>query len=66
MSSEKSGLTLIAGDQASLRRKLVQDLLHFRSVEANETLDRMSRRGKLRAVSVPDVSGDTPPLPRAR
>jgi len=66
MKAQKPGLTLIDGDQSTLRRKVVDDLLHFRSAAARETLDRLSRRGNLRPVSATDASSDTPPLLRAR
>lgn len=51
MNSKKPELTVVAGDQAALRRKVVQDLLHFRSSEARQTLDQLARRGELRSVS---------------
>jgi len=66
MNSKKPELTLLAGDQATLRRKVVQDLLHFRSREARETLDGLARRGQLRQVTDPSACADTPGLPRER
>jgi len=66
MNSKNTELTLVDGDQATLRRKVVQDLLHFRSNEARATLDTLSRRAVLRSVNEPDAYDEMQQLPRAR